>query len=469
MPKKVAKMQKATILIADDDKAILKILEFNLMKQGYKTVTSLTLSGAREIIQSGEVDVALLDVMFPEGLSTEILPDIVKSDNTFQVIMTTASKSVENAITAMKRGAYDYILKPFDFDRLFATIEHALDGVRAAKEIAQLKNNLLSKYQFENIIGDSEPMKELFHLMKQVLDVNATVLLQADSGTGKELVAKAIHYSSARKDNPFVDVNCAAITETLLESELFGHEKGSFTGATERHIGKFEQADGGTLFLDEISEMPLNTQARILRVIQEKEFHRVGGKDKVKVNVRIIVATNRDLSEMVKQKTFREDLFYRISVFPMGIPLLRKRRKDIPLLIAHFLRKYEDEIGKQIKTVALDAMQLLTQYSWPGNVRELENVIQRAMIVCEGDTISRNNLPVEITAKSKSTMVLGENAVLIRDPESKEIRKFKDIEKEVLEQTLKASGENMSRAAKSLGIGRATLYRKAKKYNLDID
>ncbi|MCH8305708.1 MAG: sigma-54-dependent Fis family transcriptional regulator, partial [Candidatus Marinimicrobia bacterium] len=205
-------MQKATILIADDDKAILKILEFNLMKRGYKTVTSLTLSGAREIIQSGEVDVALLDVMFPEGLSTEILPDIVKSDNTFQVIMTTASKSVENAITAMKSGAYDYILKPFDFDRLFATIEHALDSVRAAKEIAQLKNNLLSKYQFENIIGDSEPMKELFHLMKQVLDVNATVLLQADSGTGKELVAKAIHYSSARKDNPFVDVNCAAIT-----------------------------------------------------------------------------------------------------------------------------------------------------------------------------------------------------------------------------------------------------------------
>ncbi|MCH8328288.1 MAG: sigma-54-dependent Fis family transcriptional regulator, partial [Candidatus Marinimicrobia bacterium] len=257
--------------------------------------------------------------------------------------MMTSSDSVELAVEAMKMGAYDYIRKPVEFERLFTTIGNALNVVKAQKEIAQLKKNLIEKYQFKKIIGESKPMKKLFEEMTSLLDKSTTILIQAESGTGKELVAKAIHYSGKKSKAPFVAVNCAAIPAGLLESELFGHERGAFTGAITRHIGKFEQANGGTIFLDEIGEMPLNAQARLLRVIQEREFERVGGSAKVKVAVRIIAATNQNLSEMVEQKRFREDLYYRLSVFPLLIPPLRERRDDIALLVAHLLYKYQED------------------------------------------------------------------------------------------------------------------------------
>ena len=468
MAKKKYSGPKNTILIVDDDPVMLRVLEENVRKEGFHTITALSLDDGRRLMDEEEIDIVLLDVMFPEGSSISLCEECIGSHTAFKVIMMTASDSVDLAVEAMKMGAFDYIRKPIEFERLFITIGNALDVVKAAKEIAQLRKNLVDKYQFEKIIGDSKPMRRLFENMTHLLDRSTTVLIQAESGTGKELVAKALHYSGRRSGQAFVAVNCAAIPEGLIESELFGHEKGAFTGAATRHVGKFEAADGGTIFLDEIGEMPLKAQARLLRVIQEREFERVGGKGPVKVDVRILVATNQNLTEMVKQKQFREDLYYRISVFPLVIPPLRERREDIPLLAAHMLYKYSDEVGAGHLEISPEAMKMLRRYNWPGNVRELENVIQRAIILSQGEIISREHLPMELQAKFGRSGILKGNAVEVTDKDTHQIRPFEAIERDVIEQALRATKGNISLTAQQLIIGRATLHRKIKKYKLEI-
>ncbi|HDZ10800.1 MAG TPA: sigma-54-dependent Fis family transcriptional regulator, partial [Bacteroidetes bacterium] len=328
-------------------------------------------------------------------------------------------------------------------------------------EVSRLRQELQERYRFENIVGESGSMQEVFKAVKKVTDSNVTVLLQGESGTGKELIARAIHFESEkRKNKPFVPVNCSALPESLLESELFGHEKGSFTGASSRRIGKFEQADGGTVFLDEIGEMSPSTQVKILRVLQEREFERVGGNELIHVDVRIISATNKDLEEAIKKGQFREDLYYRLSVFPIVIPPLRERKEDIPLLAQFFVDKYSEREGKEVLELFPDTLELLTAYHWPGNVRELENAIERAVILASTDQILPKDLPANVRA-------VGEKK--IAEPGSGPLNSWIErLEEEALRKALLESEGNVSLTARKLGIGRATIYRKARKYGLPI-
>jgi len=308
--------------------------------------------------------------------------------------MMTAHGTIERAVNSMKLGAYDFLTKPFARDRLLVTVNNALLNSSLRREVDELRTELKGKYSFGNIIGQSGVMQDVFKSLSKVVDSNVTVLIQGESGTGKELIARATHFhSKSRADKPFVAVNCSALPESLLESELFGHEKGSFTGAAGKRIGKFEQADGGTIFLDEIGLMSPATQAKILRILQEREFERVGGNELIKVNVRVISATNKDLEEEMKHGGFREDLYYRLSVFPIKLPPLRERKEDIPLLTAHFIKKYNEQENKSVKDIHPDALELLLNYNWPGNVRELENAVERAVVLASDDNIASRDLP----------------------------------------------------------------------------
>lgn len=452
---------KGIILIADDDEQICKFLEVNLQKEGYKTYTANSLNECKALVSENQIDVTFLDISFPEGNSISILPDIVSKDGRSHVIMLTASNSVDHAVRAMKLGAYDYIQKPFQMERILTSLNHALRQLKATREIERLQSSVKSNYHFSNIVGESKSMRDLFDLIKQLSNISVSVLLQAESGTGKELVAKAIHFNGDRSKNPFVVVNCAAIPENLIESELFGHEKGSFTGANSSRMGKFETAHEGTIFLDEIGEMPLPAQTKLLRVLQEKEFERVGGDKTIKVDVRVIAATNNNLMDLVKQKLFREDLYYRLSVFPVSIPPLSGRSEDIPLLAAYFIDKYKDESANTIKGIEPEAMKILTDHNWPGNVRELENTIHRAVIVAQGEYISMKDLHPEILKIN-----VAENSKSIEDNDSKKIKPFDEIERDAINDALQAVNGDITRAAKNLGLGRATLYRKVKKYEL---
>ncbi|UCH10681.1 MAG: sigma-54-dependent Fis family transcriptional regulator [Fidelibacterota bacterium] len=459
---------RETILIVDDDPVVLKSLEQVIGKAGYTTLTATTIVECLELAGSGDVDLVLLDVMLPEGSSVESLPEIARSAPDVKVIMITASSSVDQAVDAMKKGAYDYLTKPIDFDTLLISIQHALEIVRADKEIARLRENLKGRYRFENIIGESPAMLNLFDGMERVLNNPVTVLLQAESGTGKELVAKAIHYNGNRSEAPFIAVNCAAIPPSLIESELFGHEKGAFTGAIARHIGKFEQAHGGTIFLDEVGEIPLESQARFLRVLQERELVRVGGRENIRIDVRVIAATNKTLSELVEEKRFREDRYYRLSVFPLKIPPLRERRSDISPLTAHLLAQYRKGFDfKGDISVSPEVIRWLMNYSWPGNVRELENVLQRALLLADEGQITVEHLPLEMEPALGTGGPIGEGGVVVKDPVLGKLRPFEEIEKDILVRSLEATQGNITTAAAQLGLGRTTLYRKMKKYGLD--
>lgn len=450
-----------TILIADDDEQICRFLEVNLKKEGYKTYTANSLNECKALVSEKHIDVTLLDIYFPEGNSISILPDIVANDGSSHVIMLTSSNSVDDAVKAMKLGAYDYIQKPFQMERILTSLNHALGQLKAVLELESLRSSLKSNYHFANIIGESKSMKDLFALIKQLSNISVSVLLQAESGTGKELVAKAIHFNGDRAKQPFVVVNCAAIPENLIESELFGHEKGSFTGANSSRMGKFETAHEGTIFLDEIGEMPLPAQIKLLRVLQEKEFERVGGDKTIKVNVRVIASTNKNLMDLVKQKLFREDLYYRISVFPVSIPPLSERSEDIPLLAAYFIDKYKDESPNTINGIDPEAMKILTSHNWPGNVRELENTIHRAVIIAQREYIGVKDLHPELLKNR-----VDENSNSTEDNDSKRIRSFDEIERDAINDALQAVNGDITTAAKNLGLGRATLYRKVKKYEL---
>ncbi|MBM4276428.1 MAG: sigma-54-dependent Fis family transcriptional regulator [Deltaproteobacteria bacterium] len=385
-------MLKDKILVADDEKSMREFLDIMLKKEGYKVTLASNGEEVMKLIEKDIFDLALVDIRMPRQDGISVLKKIKSISPETVVIMMTAYASADTAIKAMKEGAYDYITKPFKIDEIKLIIQNALEKKHLQKENILLKQVVRDRYHFENIIGQSSKMLELYDLLEKVAPTKTNILVTGDSGTGKELVAKAIHYNGPRKDKPFVTLNCGAIPESLIESELFGHMRGAFTDAILTKKGLFEVADEGTIFLDEISELPLMMQVKLLRVLQDREFKRVGGTEDIRVDVRIISATNKDLEEAVREKQFREDLFYRLNVIQIKIPSLRERKEDIPPLAGHFLKRYSEELGKQISQVSPEALRILVQYDYPGNVRELQNIIERAVALETSQELTAQNL-----------------------------------------------------------------------------
>ena len=449
---------KGNILIVDDDSAHLLMLKTVLKGWGYRTSGVEDGSEAISIVKDTVFDGILMDVKMAHINGIEALQEIKKINPAIPTIIMTAYSSVETAVEAMKFGAYDYLTKPLNFDELKITLARALEHMALSRENVSLKKKLASEDSLSNMIGSSPAMVDLKKMIQTIAPSEATVLILGDSGTGKELIARAIHMCSRRKDKPLVTVNCAALSEGLLESELFGHEKGSFTGADRKRDGRFMRASGGTIFLDEIGEVPLTMQAKLLRAIQEREIQRVGSDKVLYVDVRIIAATNKNLLNGVKDGSFREDLYYRLNVVSLHVPPLQKRREDIPVLAKFFLDKHTNNNRKSIHNFTPTAMNYLTEYKWPGNVRELENSIERAVVLCNGNYISERDLPPilfqGIESKTKDSSQLAEMAGL----------PLGEIEKEAIIQTLQKTDGNKSEAAKLLNITRTTLNNKIKKH-----
>lgn len=454
------------IFVVDDEPSILRLLSHWLKNiWGYRIET---FEKGNDMIKqlSKEPDLILLDIMLPDVNGVDVLKKVKSFNEDIPVIMLSAQGSIEVALDSIRLGAYDYFPKPIDNNRLESAIKNALRTYDLERKVKELEDNLQKEYSFENIISADKKMQEVFKMVTKVLNNDITVLIHGESGTGKELIARAIHFNGNRKNDPFVVVNCASIPRELLESELFGHEKGAFTGAHQRKIGKFELAKKGTLFLDEIGEMEMSLQAKILRVIQEKEFERVGGNEIIKTDVRILSATNRDLKKAVEEKEFREDLYYRLSSFPINIPPLRERRGDIVILIDYFISHFGQKLGTELKGVSKAALKILYDYDWPGNVRELENTLERCAILTDSDTIGVDVLPAQFSSKeSKLNITLDEPLFTDSSP----IIPLERIKEEALRHAIKVTGGNIVEAAKKLNIGRATLYRLMEKYKLEID
>jgi DNA-binding NtrC family response regulator len=450
--------QQDTILLVDDDSSHRTMLKVNLQSAGFAIVEASDGDEVVPILADTAVDVILLDLKMKrmDGLTT--ITTLLQAGISIPVIVITAFSSVESAVDAMKKGAFDYITKPVDIEELKLTISRALNFRALGEENRSLKKKLDERYQFDNIIGKSPTMQEMFATLNLVAPTDSTVLITGESGTGKELIADALHHNSARSNAPFIKLNCAALHENLLESELFGHEAGSFTGASGQRKGRFELAHKGTLFLDEIGDMSLATQAKILRILQEGEFERVGGNTTIKVDVRLLAATHKDLKEMIGQGTFRQDLFYRLSVIPLHLPALRDRSIDVPELAQFFLKRYAEKNRKDLKGFHPEALHLLMQYDWPGNIRELENTIERATILCLGEQITLRELPPQFFPQGiqpkPAEMSSGDDFTL------------RDIEREVIKTTLEKTGNNKSATAKKLGIARQTLLNKLKEYEI---
>jgi DNA-binding NtrC family response regulator len=447
------------VWVVDDDPAIRELLSFIVAEAGYE-VDSFS-SGAEVLANSGcPPNAVLLDMMMPEVDGVEVLKEIQRRHPKLPVIMVTADNDVRRAVEVTKLGAYDYLVKPIDQERLLTTLRRALSHGSLEKEVERLKGELSDRYHLRSIVGSSAAMRKVYDQIGKVLESEITVFIAGESGTGKELVAKAIHYASLRSDGPFIDVNCAAIPEGLQESELFGHEKGAFTGAVATHPGKFEQASGGTIFLDEIGEMSPSAQARLLRVLQERVLQRVGGTATIDLDVRVISASNRDLQQMVEEGTFRQDLFYRLVVFPISLPPLRDRREDIPMLVDHFLEKHARDAGKRVTRVDSQAMDALSGHGWPGNVRELENVIHRTLLVSAGLELTLDDLPPNFAAQEGRTAAA---AAVSSDDTPKNLEQ---LERQAIVRAMENNQGNLSDVARQLGIGRSTLYRKLEQYGL---
>jgi DNA-binding NtrC family response regulator len=449
-----------TVLLVDDDEGHRTMLKVNLLNNGFKIVEATDGDEVLPLLSASSVDIILLDLKMSrmDGLNT--LTALLQAGIQIPVIVITAFSSVESAVQAMKKGAFDYITKPVDINELTLIISRALNFKTLSEENKALKSRLNEHYTFDNIIGASPAMQSMFATLEMVAPTDATVLITGESGTGKELIANALHHNSPRAAAPFVKLNCAALHENLLESELFGHEAGSFTGASARRKGRFELAHSGTLFLDEIGDMSMATQAKILRVLQEGEFERVGGNDTVKVDVRLLAATHKDLQAMVKEGSFRQDLFFRLSVVPVHLPALRERSVDIPELTSFFLNRYAEKNRKDIKGVHPEVLNLLMQYNWPGNIRELENTIERAVILCLSEQITPHELPPQFFSETiRNNMA--------RPAPTNEDFTLRDMEREVIKATLDKTGNNKSLTAKKLGIARQTLLNKIKEYSLD--
>src|SRR5919198_8676 len=393
--------RKTRVLVVDDDRIVLRAVSEILSREGYSVLSIDDAVEGLTAARDPAIDVCILDIKMPNLSGMDLLKAIKKERPEVEVIMMTAFATVETAVRAVKAGAYDYLTKPFEnIDEVSLTVAKAAERKALRDHTRVLEEALSARTQFEELIGQSAQMREVFKLVETVSHSTATVLIEGESGTGKELVARAIHFRSGRRDKPFLAVNCSALTDTLLESELFGHVRGAFTGATANKKGLFEAADGGTIFLDEIGDIPPATQVRLLRVLQEGELKRVGAADSVKVDVRVIAATHRDLPKLVKAGKFREDLFYRLNVIAIPLPPLRDRIEDVPLLAHHFLRRYTERLGKKVKTLSPEAIELLCGYRWPGNVRELENAVERAVVLCRADSITPTDLPPAISGRT---------------------------------------------------------------------
>ena len=450
------------ILVVEDDLSHLKTLKTIITSWGYKTTEADDGTKAVQRVRERPYDLILMDVRMAEMSGIEALKQIKDYNPSIPILIMTAYSSVDSAVEALKAGAYDYLTKPLDFDVLKLTLERALEHTSLKAENKNLKDKLSADYDLKNIVGKSKAMKELVDMLAMIAPSEATALITGESGTGKELIAKSIHHNSSRKNYPLVVVNCAALTETLLESELFGHEKGSFTGADKRREGRFMQANKGTIFLDEVGETSAMMQAKLLRVIQEREIQRVGGDETLNVDVRILAATNRNLEDEVAKERFREDLYYRLNVVTLDVPPLRERLDDIPLLAQHFLEKYAEKNRKRVHGFSPLAMDMLLKYEWPGNVRELENTVERAVILLTGDNITEKELASNITEPYSeiSDWVERPKPVAANRP-------LEDIEKEAILATLEATGGNKSETARRLKINRKTLHNKLKEYGVD--
>ena len=455
-----------TVLIVDDEKNYPPILSAVLEEEGFETLMAYSGEEALSVLKNSDVDLVLTDMKMPSLDGIELLERIKEKDPGLPVIMMTAHGTVEKAVEAMQKGAYNYILKPFDNERLVIYVNKAIQMYRVIKENRRLRETVESQYSFGNIIGKSSKMQNVFELIYKVAPSTASILIEGESGTGKDLVAKSIHYNSPRHNHPFIAVNCSALAESLLESELFGHEKGAFTGAVATKKGRFELAEGGTLFLDEIGELSPSLQVKLLRVLQDKIFERVGGLRQVAVNFRLITATNKRLREEVRKGRFREDLYYRLNVVYIDLPPLRQRSEDLRLLVDHFIGKYATErrMGVPVKGIEREVEQLFYQHDWPGNVRELENTIERAMVLCPDDIIRVSDLPKYL----KSTLS-GEPQLENIPVDAKLFATLADIEKKMLLRALASCNNIQSEAAQLLGIGRSGFNKKLKKYGIVSD
>lgn len=457
-------MSEKKILIVDDELGARESLKIILKGSKYDLLMAASGKEALKLFEQERPHITLLDIIMPHLDGLKVLEKIKRIDAKAVVIMITAAKSIKTAVEAMKLGAYDYITKPFNVDEIRLIVKKAFSNLDLVGEVEYLRAEIGRIYGLDNIVGKTKAMKNIFSLIKQVADSKLTVLIQGESGTGKELVAKAVHFNSLRKNKPFIDVNCAAIPDTLMESELFGHQKGAFTGAHERKLGRFELANGGTLFLDEIGDLSSSNQSKILRFLQERQFTTIGGSKPVRVDVRVIAATNKNLEKSMRDGSFRDDLYYRMNVFPIFIPPLRERKEDIPLLVNHFIRKSAQQ-GKDVKGISHKALELLINYHWPGNVRELENVVERAVALCSKSIISPGDLP----QNTREGVRLGadEDAVLEGKLSFDEAQET--FEKNIILKALEKANYVQSRAAELLGVSRRILKYKIDRWGIKIE
>jgi len=459
-------MKKSKVLIIDDEAGIRSILSALLTKNGYQVEVADSGESGLEVYAQFIPAVVLLDLKMPGIDGIKVMETLNKRLNAdCKIIIMTAHGEVRSAVEAMKKGAFDYLQKPFDNDELLAIISRAVEMVTLKRRVKQLEDQLEETYRFENIMGVSDKMKSTFALMRKFAATDGTVLVYGESGTGKELIVRAIHQAGKRKSGPFVVVNCGAIPSNLIESEFFGHEAGSFTDAKELRVGKFESANDGTLFLDEIGELTLEAQVKLLRIIEEGTFSRVGGNKSIAVDVRVMAATNKDLSTMVQERKFREDLYWRLNVLSLSVCPLRERKEDIPLLVEHFLERYATPLGIEQPVVSEKVLDLLMAYDWPGNVRELQNCIYSAITVTSSSTIEPDDLPKRIYLDSKQPVVSG----VVMDTLLAEIaaRATAKAEQDAINKALSETGGNREKAAELLGIGRKTLYRKLRQYGIE--
>lgn len=447
---------KPKILVADDEIGVRELFK-ELLKEDYDVVFATNGVEAIDMIERYEPEVMLLDIRMPKKDGIEVLNEINEKGLSVITIIVTADRDINSAIKAMKLGAYDYVVKPFENDKILQIIKNAFEKSNLEKTVKTLKKEVIRHYGFENIVGQSKKMQEVYEMINKVLDNDSTVLITGESGTGKEIIARAIHYNGLRKDGPFIAVDCASIPETLIESELFGHEKGAYTGALRRKIGKFELANKGTLFLDEIGNLKMDIQAKLLRVLQEREFTRVGGNENIEVDVRIIAATNANLEALMREGKFREDLFYRLNVVPINLPPLRERKDDIPLLVHHFLDIYNKEFNKKV-TISQKVIDYFLEYQWPGNIRELENTIQRLVVTSDMPVIKVEDLPENIKRLGEAKREEGVTVGMTLD----------EAEKYLIKETLISNNFNITQTAKMLGITRKTLHNKLSKYKIAL-
>lgn len=462
----VSRMSQTHVLVVDDDPAVRDVLQEVLRQEEYSVSIAEDGATAIQAVKDSVIHIVITDFQLPDIDGLEIIDRLAKLDAKIIPIMMTGFGTIETAVRAMKSGAFDFITKPFDLETVAVVVRKAAEFLRLRQENHLLRKAVRDQYRLEHLVGASEPIQQVMEFVHKVADSDSTVMIQGESGTGKELVARMLHFNSLRKDRPLVPVNCGAIPENLLESELFGHEKGAFTGATHSRMGRFELANGGTIFLDEIGEMSLPLQVKILRVLQEREFERVGGNRTIHVDVRIIAATNQDLETLVEEKRFRKDLFYRLNVIPIVIPALRERRSDIPLLIDHFLTRFNQSKHTQVSGLASDVLHMLTEYDWPGNIRELENMIERLVVLKKQGVLSVGDLPEKICRRSPAPE-LKEQFIRFSEDGINLSREVEQYEKHLIMEALRKANGVTSRAAQLLHLNRTTLVEKLKRKGVD--